>query len=179
MWINYIIKSTSYLLGLIPLILIFSIKAYDKILNARGFIQNIILVLFIVYVARILLWLHLWKKRRYWSKIPVKITEIKNNNHEQILYLVTYLIPLVSVDYDLQTMLQVLVILLMNGVLYCKTTLYYANPFLSLIWWNLYKASIENSQINMDVILLTKNKIIIWNTYDWLYIIDKEVILII
>jgi hypothetical protein len=56
------------------------------------------------------------------------------------MFLATYVIPLISFDFDNERFLIVLgLLLLVMGIIYIKTDLFYANPSLALLGYRLYK----------------------------------------
>lgn len=180
---KYYLKLTSYLLSLLPLGVLFSIKAYSKMLQLKtdDRLFRLLIIGALIYFIMISIWIGIWYAKKRWSKFPVMVTSVRNNNTEQILYLMTYMIPLISIDYDRITLLQLIASLIFMGFIYCKTNLFFANPFLSLLWWNVYRAHIENTQINEDAIIMTRKKLrdISSQSHNWLYVVDEEIILIV
>jgi len=67
------------------------------------------------------------------TQIPFKITKIEGIDYEHLTFLTTYIIPLVCfnfIDLRYQTVLVALLVLI--GIIYVRTDLFYANPTLGL-----------------------------------------------
>lgn len=94
-------------------------------------------------------------------EIPFTINKIENSNYEHLTFLATYIIPLISFDFESTRQLIVLAILLIvMGIIYIKTDLFYANPSLALLGFKIYKADgyFKNGERN-GIILLTRDKL--------------------
>ena len=98
------------------------------------------------------------------SEIPFKIKKIESANYEHLTFLATYVIPLISFDFSKERQVVVLLLLLIvMGIIYIKTDLFYANPSLALLGFHIYKAdgefkpSIGNRE---NIILITREKLI-------------------
>lgn len=93
--------------------------------------------------------------------IPFTINKIENSNYEHLTFLATYIIPLISFDFESTRQLIVLAILLIvMGIIYIKTDLFYANPSLALLGFKIYKADgyFKNGERN-GIILITRDKL--------------------
>lgn len=76
------------------------------------------------------------------SEIPFEVTKIDNINYEHLTFLATYVVPLISFDYGSGRQMIVLALLLVvMGVIYIKTDLFYANPSLALLGFHIYRAN--------------------------------------
>ncbi len=74
------------------------------------------------------------------TDIPFKIKNIKSINYEHLTFLATYVVPLISFDFDSHRQIIVLALLLVvMGVIYIKTDLFYANPSLALLGFHIYE----------------------------------------
>lgn len=74
------------------------------------------------------------------TEIPFEITKIENINYENLTFLVTYIIPLVCFDLKEPRYTIVLItLLILMGFYYVRTDLFYNNPTLSLLGFNIYK----------------------------------------
>lgn len=93
--------------------------------------------------------------------LPCTIKKIKNGNLEYLTFLTTYIIPLVCFNLEKTkecVLLAILLILL--GVIFIRTNLYYANPALCILGFNLYDAEIEyKSKRLSNVKILSKIKL--------------------
>lgn len=76
------------------------------------------------------------------SEIPFEVRKVENINYEHLTFLATYVVPLISFDFDSGRQIIVLALLLVvMGVIYIKTDLFYANPSLALLGFYIYRAS--------------------------------------
>lgn len=93
--------------------------------------------------------------------IPSKIVSIKNGNYEYLTFLTTYIIPLICFDLSsVRDCILLLILLVLLGILFIKTNLYYQNPSLALIGFNIYVADVKyKDSILEDVIILSKSKL--------------------
>ncbi|WP_249960691.1 anti-phage protein KwaA [Histophilus somni] len=95
------------------------------------------------------------------TDLPFTIKKIENSSYENLTFLATYIIPLISFDFDNNRQLIILAILLIvMGIIYIKTDLFYANPSLALLGFKLYKAdgNFKNGERN-DIILITRERL--------------------
>ncbi len=93
--------------------------------------------------------------------LPCKIETIKNGNYEYLTFLTTYIIPLICFDLgSIRDCILLAVLLVLLGVLFIKTNLYYLNPSLALIGFNIYIADIKyKGSTIQETIILTKTKL--------------------
>jgi hypothetical protein len=106
------------------------------------------------------------------KKGPYKIVKIENANSDYLVFLTSYIIPLIG--FELETVRQIIyfsIILIALGLMYIKTNLFYANPTLSLFNFMIYKVNYEceNNKPVESGILLTKEKL---SLYDEILIIN-------
>lgn len=89
--------------------------------------------------------------------LPIKIKKIENSNYEHLTFLTTYIIPLICFDLS-QTRyaIDLLILLIIIGAIYVKTNMFYANPTLALLGYNVYK--VETSQ-GENVIYISRDKL--------------------
>jgi hypothetical protein len=74
------------------------------------------------------------------SENPFLVTRVENLSYEHLMFLATYVIPLISFDFGNERFLIVLgLLLLVMGIIYIKTDLFYANPSLALLGYRLYR----------------------------------------
>ncbi|MBH2758582.1 anti-phage protein KwaA [Serratia ureilytica] len=78
------------------------------------------------------------------ADIPFEIKKIEGINYEHLTFLATYVIPLITFDFEKARYIYVLALLLVvMGVIYIKTDLFYANPSLALLGFHIYKVDGE------------------------------------
>lgn len=70
---------------------------------------------------------------------PIKVEELEDKNAEHLVFLATYIIPLVGFSLDSpRQMINLGITLLLLGAIYIKTDLFYANPTLSLLGFKIF-----------------------------------------
>lgn len=75
------------------------------------------------------------------TNIPFEINNIEDINYEHLTFLATYVVPLISFDFGSGRQMIVLALLLVvMGIIYIKTDLFYANPSLALLGFHIYRA---------------------------------------
>lgn len=75
------------------------------------------------------------------TDIPFEIKKIEGINYEHLTFLATYVVPLISFDFSSGRQMVVLALLLIvMGIIYIKTDLFYANPSLALLGFHIYRA---------------------------------------
>ncbi|WP_447729296.1 anti-phage protein KwaA [Enterobacter asburiae] len=95
-------------------------------------------------------------------ELPLKITRIEKINYEHLTFLATYIIPLITFDFEKERYVLVLAaLLIIMGIIYIKTDLFYANPSLALLGFNIYKldVSITGGVNKTGIILITRRKL--------------------
>lgn len=110
--------------------------------------------------------------------LPYKIIEIQNANENYIVFFTTYIIPLLDWDFtSIRSIILFVTVIILNGWLLIKTNLYYQNPMLALMGYNIYSADIQRLQIvRKQVILISKDKL---NDDDTIFThdLDEDVLL--
>lgn len=75
------------------------------------------------------------------NEIPFEVKKLENINYEHLTFLATYVVPLISFDFGSGRQMIVLALLLVvMGIIYIKTDLFYANPSLALLGFHIYRA---------------------------------------
>lgn len=96
------------------------------------------------------------------TDIPFEVTKVEGINYEHLTFLATYVIPLISFEFSSTRQLAVFVLLLLvMCVIYIKTDLFYANPSLALLGFQIYRAN-GNFKVGTreNIILISKCKIV-------------------
>lgn len=95
------------------------------------------------------------------TDIPFEVTRVESINYEHLIFLATYVIPLISFEFSSSRQLAVFVLLLLvMCVIYIKTDLFYANPSLALLGFQIYRANGRFKFGNKEnIILISKCKI--------------------
>jgi len=75
---------------------------------------------------------------------PFKIEELEDKNAEHLVFLATYVIPLVGFGLDSpRQIINLGITLLLLGTIYVKTDLFYANPTLSLLGFKIFNVKTQ------------------------------------
>lgn len=94
------------------------------------------------------------------KNLPVEILKCESVNYENLSFLATYIIPLVcfpmETDREVFVMFSVIVII---GCIFVKTNLYYTNPSLILLGFNVYKVETDSKKIFQQGIVIVKGKV--------------------
>lgn len=122
----------------------------------RLFCKNIfslICILFILSgVAGYVLFKDLLKNAK---QLPIKLKECESVNYENLSFLATYIIPLVcfpmQTDREIFVMFTVIIII---GCIFVKTNLYYTNPSLVLLGFNVYKVKTDSQKFGEGIIIV-------------------------
>jgi len=96
------------------------------------------------------------------TDIPFEIKKIEGINYEHLTFLATYVVPLISFDFDSGRQMIVLALLLtVMGVIYVKTDLFYANPSLALLGFHIYRVNGDfKTGIREGVILVCRDRLV-------------------
>ncbi len=116
--------------------------------NEWGSWKTLLVVNLIPVILIILLIYCLYAYRRFdfdlkgATDIPFEIKEVEGINYEHLTFLATYVVPLISFNFDSGRQMIVLALLLtVMGVIYVKTDLFYANPSLALLGFHIYRVN--------------------------------------
>ena len=93
-------------------------------------------------------------------ELSFKVTEIEKIDYEHLTFLTTYIIPLVCFQFDnLRYIFAFVIILVVIGLIYIRTDLFYANPTLAILNFRIYKISGEfrNGETRQNKILISKD----------------------
>jgi len=121
---------TSFMIG--------DVTAWKKLIIEENLISTISIG-FLVYCA------YAYKKFDFVLKgtrqIPFEIKEIESINYEHLTFLATYIMPLAGFNLDnIREIVVLALLLIVIGIIYIKTDLFYANPSLALLGYNIYRA---------------------------------------
>lgn len=98
-----------------------------------------------------------WKGSR---NLPVKVTEIKNENYEYLTFLTTYIVPLVCVNLDeLRYIIVLFVLLIIMGIIFVKSDFYLGNPTLALMNYKLFRIKYKLDGKEYEKLVVTKDKL--------------------
>lgn len=101
------------------------------------------------------------------KSLPERVQNIENINWEHLTFLVTYVIPLLSFDLDFNLSedrngLMFFLVLIVIGLIYVKTNMYYNNPTLAILGYHIYKSSTTNKK---NIIIISREVLL---EQDWI-----------
>lgn len=93
--------------------------------------------------------------------LPQKVLEIKDINYETVSFLITYIIPLLFFiigedSSEARNFVVLIITIIIIGIIYCRTNLFYTNPTLAILGFQIYKISTKQ---NKDIIVILKGKL--------------------
>jgi hypothetical protein len=93
------------------------------------------------------------------TQIPFTISKIENIDYEHLTFLTTYIVPLVCFNFvDTRYQLVLIILLVVIGVIYIRTDLFYANPTLALLNYRIYRIDGEFKDGKRENIVLISRK---------------------
>lgn len=151
--------------GLFFLIGIISIKDpsnenWDFVVSSQELWLSFILPVFMFVLALLCLGLAKYQQWEWQgsSSLPWGILNIKNQSYEHLTFLTTYIIPLISFDFEkINYWLALLCLLVLIGWIYIKDDLYFGNPTLAVLGYRLYVAQIKGK--DGEITLISKSRL--------------------
>ncbi len=102
---------------------------------------------------------------------PYAISEVENKNADNLVFLATYVIPLIGFGLDsVRQLLDLTITLVVLAVIFVKTNLFYANPTLSILGFKVFSAKMNERH----VILITRESIDVNDSVNTL-LLDRNV----
>lgn len=95
-------------------------------------------------------------------ELAFRITTIENIDYEHLTFLTTYIVPLVCFDFfKIRYLVVLLILLIVIGIIYIRTDLFYANPTLAILQFRIYKisGSFIKYGTRENIILITRDKL--------------------
>jgi hypothetical protein len=146
---NIFIKILLFLSSYFPLTIIFFILYF----NTQLLIGIFILIFGLLGFFGLILYLKTAKKI---NPISFHIDSISKQDSEVMSYIVTYIIPFLSIPFaGWQQAITIFLFLFIIGVLYVNSNMIHINPILNLLGFHLYKITSGNNSYFM----LSKHKI--------------------
>ncbi|WP_297510038.1 anti-phage protein KwaA [Flavobacterium sp.] len=96
------------------------------------------------------------------TELPFKVESIENIDYEHLTFLTTYIVPLVCFNFiSIRYLIVLLILLIIIGIIYIRTDLFYANPTLAILQFRIYKISgnFVKDGIRNNIILITRDKL--------------------
>lgn len=145
--------------------------------------KNTRLGIFIIVATVIVEFLFYLYLRKSWKKnvaeLSVKVTNIDNKNFDTLTLIASFCVPLVSFNYQQVNHWIVLALLLIViGVIFCRSDGFYNNPTLALLGFRLYQADFETQGLdpndnNKSLIFISQDKIEISDKIRYVLLSDK------
>lgn len=109
------------------------------------------------------------------TDIPFEIKKIEGINYEHLTFLATYVVPLISFDFGSGRQMVVLALLLIvMGVIYIKTDLFYANPSLALLGFHICRADGEFKNGSREgMILISRCRLFVGQKVSYIKLDDR------
>lgn len=151
------IKVVMFITSYIPLYVVLALEKFTQM-------YMLLLFVFVSVISFVMLLLTIHTASKIAGFPHIKIKRIRKSGKDAILYLLTYVIPLASLQYNSITAdLAVLFIFLITGYIYIKTDLIYINPILNILGYNIYLGDREEDntfdiKIEESVIIISKRK---------------------
>lgn len=138
-----------------------------------------ILIIIATVIVELLVYLYLKKSwKRNVAELSGRITKINNINFDTLTLIASFCIPLVSFNYQQVNHWIVLALLLIViGVIFCRSDGFYNNPTLALLGFRLYRADFKTQELNSDnnksLIFIIRDKIEISDRIRYVLLSDK------
>ena len=109
------------------------------------------------------------------TEIPFEISKIEDINYEHLTFLATYVVPLISFDFGSGRQLIVLgLLLVVMGIIYIKTDLFYANPSLALLGFRIYRANGNFKNASREgIILVSRERLVEMQKVSYIKLDDR------
>lgn len=132
-----------------------------KILSINQITSNDIILYILILltiISNVILYILLIVSKKYSE--PVRILEVENGNEKVLDYILAYIVSFVCTDFaqitnnDSKGIITAILIQILLGYLYCKSNMFYINPVLNFIGYDIYLIKTSNDKF----VLLSKNK---------------------
>jgi hypothetical protein len=103
-------------------------------------------------------------------QIPFTIKKIDSIDYEHLTFLTTYIIPLVCFNFvSIRYIIVLIILLIVIGIIYIRTDLFYANPTLALLNYRIYRidGEFKDGKRN-DIILISRKELKINQRCDYI-----------
>ncbi len=108
------------------------------------------------------------------KNLPVEIEECESVNYENLSFLATYIIPLVCFPMDTERQIFVMFfVIIIIGCIFAKTNLYYTNPSLVLLGFNVYKVRCKSGNAFGTGIVIIKGKLNVKDNIKYMFLSDN------
>ena len=151
------VKFLLFLSSYIPLFVVLAILHYTNIL--------VVAAMAIIIGLTLLFLVLMFKLSERLGNYHGKITDFENINDMSLEYIITYIFPLLFLNYSSISVLLALTVIFMTiGYIYISSDLIYMNPILNLLGYNIYKGQVEGKSIiiisKRDAEDINRNKLV-------------------
>lgn len=126
------------------------------------FVQSNIfsLICFIIIIFGLFGYLYFKDSLKNAKHLPVEIENCESVNYENLSFLATYVIPLVCFPLENEREIFVLfAVIIIIGCIFVKTNLYYTNPSLVLLGFNVYSIKCKDNKGFGNGIVIVKGRL--------------------
>lgn len=138
---------------------------------------NIIpIICFISLIIGMCSYYDFWYRFQGTPELPFTITEIDNIDYEHLTFLTTYIVPLVCFNFEnFRYQIVLVILLIIIGIIYIRTDLFYANPTLAILKFRIYKISgdFANGETRSNIILITRENLIMEDKVNYIKLDDR------
>lgn len=95
--------------------------------------------------------------------LPIDILVVEDINYEHLVFLTTYIIPLICFNLkDLRYVITLFILLSVICVIYIETEKFYTNPTLAVLGYKLYKISTAlRDGVTCDVVVICRDRLVV------------------
>ena len=179
-----VLKLSLYLISLwILLFMLIVLKAdtsniewpMTKMLFKQAIVNNVIpLVCIILIFLGVIGYIFFLDSLNNAKNLPVEVEKCESVNYENLSFLATYIIPLVC--FPMETVREVFVmfsVIIVIGCIFVKTNLYYTNPSLVLLGFNVYKVTCKSENAFGTGIVIIKGKLNVKDSIKYMALSDN------
>lgn len=112
----------------------------------------------LMVISNVVLYILLRSSKKFSEQ--VKIIEIENGSEKVLDYILAYIVSFICTDFaqitniDSRSIVTAILIQVLLGYLYCKSNMFYINPILNFIGYDIYLIKTNNN----NFVLLSKDK---------------------
>lgn len=109
--------------------------------------------------------------------LAVDVLAIEDINYEHLVFLTTYIIPLICFDLkDLRYAITLFILLSVICIIYIETDKFYTNPTLAVLGYKLYKIStVLRDGYTYDVVVISRDRIVIGDKITYIEIEQNRI----
>lgn len=139
-----IIQVLLVLTSVSPVLLTFWFKSFSQSWKLTDGLVFLFLGIILISILKLILYTAKIKL----EVLPISITEVSNADQESLVFIFTYLIPLLNIDTAM-----IIFLLILFFIIIFNTSIYHFNPILGLLGYHQYEIKIEGG---LTFILVTK-----------------------